>query len=295
MKKIVLTLLALIGMASLASAAATNTPTVTPNATLTAAQTQIQQTQTAVAATATYIQTAFPTLTPTLTPTGTLTPSATFTPSPKQLKGGTQGEIRTRIYFQPQQFTQADGTSSITNTVTAGNATAYLAQSLSQTVLVMESGAAEVRLGFTVPWDYKGDGRLFLYMNAQTIADSVTLTVGVNIQSFNCTTQTVGTFSYTPPRGGFWYMPGTATQVVAGYGGQIINPLWDTTLQVVSRVMMPLNAQAYAYWTNNPTVYPAIRHGDILNFDIKRTTGGLGNIYVYGAEYQYDYYNDQKP
>ena len=288
MKKIALILLALVGMFSTARAA---TPTPTPNLTATAAQTQIQQTQTAVAATATYVQTAFPTLTPTLTPTGTITPSATFTPSPKQLKN----DFRKRLYFIPSDFTQADGITVIGASALPGSASSWMVQDLSQSAAVLSTGAAEVRLGFTIPWDYKGKANLFLIMNCQTIGDSVTLTASVNGQSFNCTTQTVGTFNYTPPRGGRYYIAGTATQVVAGYGGQILDPLWNTPLQVVSRVMMPLNPQATAYWNTLPSLYPVIRRGDIVNFDIKRTTAGSGNIYVYGAEFQYDYAQDMQP
>lgn len=291
MKKVTL-FMALVGLAAFAQAATpTNTPTVTPNATQTAAQTQIQQTQTAIAATATYVATAFPTLTPTLTPTGTLTPSATFTPSPKQLKG----DYRIRIYFIPSDFTNIDG-SPLAGTALPGGVNMWLSNTAQgQTDAVMSTGSAETRLQMTVPWDFRGDGRLFLYMNALTIGDSVTLTANVACQNFNDTTQTVGTFSYTPPTGGAFSINGSATQVVAGYGGQITAPLWDTPLNVVSRVMMPLNTQAYAYWNNMPTLFPAIKRGTILTFDIKRTTGGSGNINIYGAEYQYDYYEQQRP
>ena len=287
-----LSIAALVGLASFASAAATNTPTVTPNATLTAAQTQIQQTQTAVALIATYVATAFPTLTPTLTPTGTISPSPTFTPAPKQIKN----DFRRRIYFQPNEFLNADS-SQLAATALPGATNSWLTiTAQGQAAAVLSTGSAEVRLSFTIPWDFKGDGRLFMLMNALTIGDSVTLTATVNGQSFNCTTQTVGTFSYTPPRGGQYTITGSATQMVAGYiGAQQLNPLWDTPLQVVSRVMMPLNIQAYAYWNTLPSLYPTIRHGDVVNFDIKRTSGGSGNINIYGAEYNYDYYQDQQP
>lgn len=287
MKKVAL-VMALVGLAASARAA---TATPTPNLTATAAQTQIQQTQTAVAATATYIATAFPTLTPTLTPTGTLTPSATFTPAPKQIKS----DFRHRIYFQPNEFLNADSSQLAGSALPGGTQMWLTITAQGQAAAVLSTGAAETRLSFTVPWDYKGDGRLFLLMNALTIGDSVTLTASVNVQQFNDTTQTVGTFSYTPPTGGAFVITGSATQVVAGYGGQILNPLWDTPLQVVSRVMMPLASQAYAYWNTLPTIYPTIRHGSIVNFDIKRTSGGSGNINVFGAEYQYDYYQDQQP
>ncbi len=280
MKKLLLFLLAML--VGISAHAATATPT--PNATQTAIATNLQATQTAVAATATYIQTAFPTLTPTLTPTGTLTPSPTFTPAPRQLKD----DYRYRLYFQPQQFTQADGITALGATPLPGSASAWLAQSLSETVAVLSTGTAEIRLGMTVPWNYRGNSKLFLLMNAQSIADSVTLTVGVNGQSFNCTTVTVGTYSYFAPSGGVYYMAGTATQVVAGFGGQQVDPLWDTPFQVVSRVLMPLNAAAAAYADRNPSLGPTIQAGDILNFDIKRTSGGNGNVYIYSAEFQYD-------
>ncbi len=289
MKKMFLSILALVGLASFASAA---TPTVTPNATLTAAQTQIEQTQTAVAVTATYVKTAFPTLTPTLTPTGTLTPSPTFTPAPKQLKS----DYRRRIYFQPQQMTQADGMTALGTTALPGATSAWLTiTAQNQTAAVLSTGAAEVRLGFTVPWDFKGNARLYFYMNAQSIGDSVTITANLNGQSFNCTTQTTGTFSYFPPRAGAYVMTGSATQIVAGYGGQQVEPLWDTPVQVVSRVMMPLNAGAARYSTSNPSLGPSIQPGDILNFDIVRTSGGSGNVNVLGEEFQYDYNQDMQP
>lgn len=285
MKKTALVMV-LVGLAAFARAA-----TPTPNLTATAAQTQIQQTQTAIAATATYIQTAFPTLTPTLTPTGTITPSVTLTPVPKQIKS----DFRHRIYFQPNEMLNADS-SQLAATAIPGGVNSWLTiTAQGQAAAVLSTGSAEVRLSFTIPWDYKGDGKFFLLMNAMTIGDSVTITASVDVQDFNCTTQTVGTFSYTPPRGGKFNIAGVATQIVAGYGGQSSSPLWDTPLQVVSRVMMPLASQAYAYWNTLPTIYPTIKHGAIVNFDIKRTTGGSGNINIYGAEYSYDYYQDQQP
>lgn len=286
MKKIVLMLLMLAGLAFTAHAAATNTPTWTPNATQTQAIVNIQATQTAIAATATYIKTAFPTLTPTLTPTGTISPSPTFTPAPKQLKNTS----RLRLYFQPQQFTQADGVSPMLTYSAAGATTAWLVQSLSQTAFVLSTGAAEVRLGMTVPWNFKGELKLYLLMGAQTTTDSVTITANVVGQHFNDTTQTVGTYSYTPPPGGLFYLNGTAANVIAGV--QALNPLWAAT-QVISRVQMPLNPSAISYATANPPGY--IQAGDVLNFDIKRSTGGSGNVYVYSAEVQYDNATDANP
>lgn len=286
MKKMVLSILALVGLA-VNGLAATNTPT--PNATQTQAQTNIQATQTALATTATYVRTAFPSLTPTLTPTGTITPSSTFTPSPKQLKSN----FRTRLYFVPSDFTQADGVTSLGASALPGSASAWMAQSLSQSVAVLSTGAAEVRLGMTVPWNYKGDMRLFLLMGAQTATDSVTLTVGVTGQHFNMTTMTAGSFSYTPPPGGFFQLNGTATNVIVGQQG--IAPLWASTF-VISRVFMPANAAVISYWTGNPTTGLAqIMPGDVLNWDIKRTSGGSGNVFVYNAELQYDYAQDQQP
>lgn len=287
MKKIVLMILALAGLAMNAfAAAATNTPTYTPNATQTQAIVNIQATQTAVAATATYVKTAFPTLTPTLTPTGTLTPSLSPTPGPKQLKSA----FRTRIYFPPTDLTQADGITSLGASALPGATSSWLAQSLSQTVAVLSTGAAEVRLATTIPWNYKGDLRLFAIMGVQTAGDSVTITANMVGQSFNQTTVTAGTASYLNPAGGLWYLNGTAANVIAGV--QPLAPLWSSTF-VISRVWMPLNPLSLNYWQANPG--GTIQRGDIVNFDIKRTTAGLGNVYIYGFELQYDYAQDAQP
>ena len=270
--------------------AATPTNTVTPNATLTAAQTQIQQTQTAVAATATYIATSQPTLTPTLTPTGTISPSPTFTPAPKRLKGGNE---RMRIYYIPSDLTQGDGVTALSNTALSGANNAWMAQSLSQSVAVLSTGTAEVRQTVIVPWNYRGNARMFAVMQAQSQGDSVTLTVGVNGQRFNDTTQTVGTFSYIAPPGGFYYLAGTATNIMAqAYASQ--NPLWSGTTtgisqpSVVSRVQLPLPANCAYYWNTNPTQAVTLMPGDIVNFDIKRTSGGAGNVYIYDLEFEYE-------
>lgn len=262
----------------------TATPTPTPNQTATAAQTQIQQTQTAIAATATYIATAFPTQTPTQTPTGTLTPSATFTPSPKQLKDNEAF----RVYFIPSDLTQADGATALSNTALPGSSQAWMAQSLSQSVAVLSTGSAEVRQSMTIPWNYRGRARFFAILGNQSNGDSVTLTCSVNGQRFNCTTQTVGTYSYTPPMGGNYYLPGIAANVIAGVQG--VAPLWNgsaTGPQVVSRVMMPLPASCYNWATVNPTLATTLNPGDIVNFDIKRTSGGAGNVFIYALEFEY--------
>lgn len=285
MKKIWLSLLMVFGLAVNAMAV-TNTPT--PNATQTQAQTNIQATQTAFAATRTYIQTAFPTLTPTLTPTGSpnTTPTSTYTPSPKQLKY----DFRQRIYFIPSDLTQADGVTPLSSTAVAGGTVAWMAQSLSQSVAVLSTGAAEVRQGWTVPWNFKGNLRLYMLMGVQTSGDSVSITASLTGQHFNCTTITSGTYSYTPPPGGFYQMSGAATNVIAGV--QAFHPLWNF---VISRVNMPLNIAATSYWTGNPaTGYAQIWPGDVVNFDIKRSTGGLGNVYIYSIEAEYDYGQDMQ-
>jgi hypothetical protein len=285
MKKIFLSIVALVGLASFASAA-TPTNTVTPNATLTAAQTQIQQTQTAIAATATYVATFYPTLTPTLTPTGTITPSLSPTPPPVQLKPNE----RFRVYFIPSDLTQADGISVLGATALPGATSAWMAQSLSQSVAVLSTGTCEVRQTLTIPWNYKGRGELFAVMGNQTTGDSVTITASVAGQRFNNTTQTAGVFSYVQPAGGVYYFPGAATNVISAvylkrdalYTGS------STLPQVVSRVLMPLAANAYMGANTNPSLAQTFQPGDIVNFDIKRTTGGSGNVYIYGLEFQYE-------
>lgn len=279
MKKLMLLLLAFLGLAVnvLADNTATPTYTVTPNLTATQAMTNLRATQTAIAATATYIRTAFPTLTPTLTPTGTISPSPTYTPAPKQLKNS----ARLRLYFRPQNFTQGDGLTVLGATALPGAASAWLAQVLSQTVAVLSTGAAEVRLGMTVPWDFKGDLRLYCLMGAATAGDSVTITARIAGQGFNKTTVTAGTFSYQAPGGGRYNLNGTATNLLT----QAADPLWASTL-VVSRVLMPLNVAAYSYSTSNPP--GNIQAGDVLNFDLLRTSGGTDNVYIYSIEVQYD-------
>ena len=292
MKKMFLLITALLGLASAAVAAPTNTPTYTPtpNATLTAAQTQIQQTQTAVAATATYIATSQPTLTPTLTPTGTISPSPTYTPAPKRLKGGNE---RMRVYYIPSDTTYADGVTALSNTAQPGSANPWMAQSLSQSVAVLSTGTAEIRQTVIVPWNYRGNARLFAILGAQSQGDSVTLTVGVNGQRFNDTTQTVGTFSYIAPPGGNYYLAGTAQNVMAQVYNNL-NPLWSGTTasiaqpSVVSRVQLPLPANCAWYWNALPTQAVTLMPGDIVNFDIKRTSGGAGNVYLYDLEFDYE-------
>ncbi|MBU6231522.1 hypothetical protein KGP36_02540 [Patescibacteria group bacterium] len=284
-KLLMLSLLALLAGPRLGWAA---TATPTPNATLTQAIVNVQSTQTAVAATATYVQTAFPTYTPTQTPTGTLTPSPTFTPAPKQLKNN----YRARVYFTPLQLTNGDGKTILTTTADPGGPNAYLAQALSQTVAVLTTGTAEIRLGWTVPWNFKGDLKFFAVMNAASIGDSVTLTASVAGQHFNETTQTAGTFSYVWP-GGLYYMIGTATNVLtAPYG--IGASLQDTPAQIVSRVLVPTNSAVSASpW--NQQIGNTIQPGDFLNLDIVRTSGGSGVVNLYGIEAQYDYYSGIQP
>ncbi len=277
MKKLVLTV-ALAGMALSAYATnPTSTPTPTPNATTTAAMANIQNTQTAIAATATYIRTAFPTLTPTLTPTGTISPSPTYTPNPQQLKN----KQRLRLYFRPQNLTQADGITSLGASALAGSASAWMAQVLSQTVAVLSTGAAEVRLNFTVPNDFNGDLRVYALMGAATAGDSCTITARLAGQSFNHTTVTAGTFSYQAPGGGRWNLNGTATNLLT----QPLEPFWTNTL-VISRVLMPLNVAAYASPNANPP--GLIQKGDVINLDLLRASGGTDNVYVYSLEVQYN-------
>jgi hypothetical protein len=282
MKKTALLLLAL-ALAPVLGWAATPTNTPTPNATQTAAQTQIQQTQTAIAATATYIQTAFPTLTPTLTPTGTLTPSPTFTPAPKQLKS----DQRERYVIYPVDFTSATGATLLNGTTTTGGTVPWLAQNLSQTCAVLSTGAAEVRMEWVVPRDFKGNLKLYAYCLNTVVGDGVSLTVSVTGQHFNMTTQSAGTYSYTPPPGGFYQISGVSTQILAGTYADA-DPLWDTPVQVVSRVHLPTAASLSAYATANPPGY--VQYGDLLNIDILKAAGNAGLLYVYDVECQYDYY-----
>ena len=285
MKKFLLAFSLLLLMASTKLAIAA---TPTPNLTATQIASNLAQTAVALTTTATYIQTAFPTLTPTLTPTGTITPSNTFTPSPRSLKN----DYRARVYFRPQDLTQDDGVTVLGATPLPGAANSWLAQSMSQTVAVLSTGAAKVRLGMTIPWNYKGGLRLYALMGAQTIGDNVTITASIMGQSFNKTTLTAGTYSYTPPTGGAYAIPGAATSILAGrYASD--NPLWDTPVCVVSRVQMPLAVAASYYSNANPLLVAGIiRSGDVLNFSIARATAGVDNVYIYGLEVQYDFKPD---
>ena len=285
MKKILLvSLLMLLMSPKWATAAAT----ATPNLTSTQIALNLAQTAVALTTTATYIQTAFPTLTPTLTPTGTITPSNTFTPSPRSLKN----DYRARVYFRPQDLTQDDGVTVLGATPLPGATSSWLAQSVSQTVAVLSTGAAKVRLGMTVPWNYKGSLRLYALMSARTIGDNVTITASIMGQSFNHTTLTAGTYSYTAPPGGAYAIPGAATSVLAG-NYACDNPLWDTPVCVVSRVQLPLAVAASYYSNANPLLVAGIINaGDTLNFSITRATGGTDNVYIYGLEVQYDFKQD---
>lgn len=285
MKRVTLFILsALLGLASMASAA---TATPTPNQTATAAQTQIQQTQTAVALTATYIATAFPTLTPTvtLTPGGTITPTATFTPAPKQLKN----QSFERNYQLPNEFMQANGVSYLLSVSTTGAIVPWLGQVASQTVAVLSTGAAEVRIPWVVPYDFKGNLRCFMYANDTVIGDNVSVTANVNIQHFNDTTQTVGTFSYTPPTGGAYSWSGTSNvALLAGLNTYSSACLWDNPLQVVSRIRLPVSGGVSAYSNAGAPYYGTVKHGDFFNLDIVKAAGNLGLLEIYAVEFEYD-------
>ena len=280
-KLLLLSLLAVLAGPHLGWAA-----TPTPNATQTAAQTQIQQTQTAIAATATYIATAFPSLTPTLTPTGTLSPSPTFTPVPKQFKPTT----RERDDYTATQLTTANGTL-LSTTAIPGGTTPWLTQVNNQTVAVLSTGSASTSINWVVPRDFKGDLKIYAGLNAAAIGDSVTITTNVYGQGFNLTTQTVGTYSYQAPTGGSYTFSGSgySGNVIAGVQGT--DPLWDSPVQVLSRVLLPANPGVNAYSGTNPLLYGAtIHYGDELTVNLTRTSGGAGNVYLYWIEFQYDYY-----
>ncbi len=285
MKRVTLFLLsALLGLASMASAA---TATPTPNQTATAIQTQIQETQTAVAATATYIATAFPTLTPTvtLTPGGTITPTATFTPAPKQIKSKTFE----RNYRYPIDFTSAGGVALLGSVTTTGSTVPWLSQQASQTCATMSTGAAEVRVSWIVPWDFKGNLRVFLYANDTVIADNISMTANVNVQHFNDTTQTAGTYSYTPPPGGAVSFSGTSNvALLAGLNTYSSACLWDSPVQVVSRIRMPVNNSVAAYVDAGPPIYNTIHPGDSFNLDLVKAAGNGGLLNIYYVEFEYD-------
>ena len=258
--------------------AATATPT--PNATQTAAIANIQATQTAIAVTATYVATEYPTLTPTLTPTGTLTPSPTFTPGPKQLKSN----YRERNYWNAQEILTSAGTG-LATIAQDSNDLSYVA--------LADSGAT-VRIQWTVPWDFKGGLNLFALMQcAATGETDVHITVDANGQHFNTTSQTQGTFSYVQPPAGAWSETGTSTNVIAssyGISASLFPGTATSGSEVFSRVSLPLpfGLNGYIYNLPSTNIWP----GDTVNFSITRSDAGSTSVRLYGFEAEYDYNPD---
>jgi hypothetical protein len=268
----------LLGFATmfLLGAGGLSAATPTPNPTLTQAALNIQATETAVAATATYVQTAYPTLTPTLTPTGTLTPSPTFTPAPDSLKD----VRRERTYFGPTDFLNSTGNGQAT-IVEDANALTYFA--------FPDTGAA-MRLQWTVPYNFIGSLKLYAYMNCLALGETAaTFNMLVNGQHMAATTQTAGTFNYYWP-GGAWAAESSATNVLVGsYGipGSLFPGVTGENSQVVSRVLLPLTANLRGSVYSLPATL--IQAGDVVNFGIVRAAAGTTTIALYGIEAEYNY------
>ena len=254
---------------------AVNTPT--PNATLTQGQVNLQATQTAIAATATYIQTAYPSWTPTQTPTGTLTPSPTFTPGPKQLKSND----RERIYIPATQFLLSAGTGLVTLSQDGNNLSAFS---------FPDSGAT-MRFQYTVPWNFRGALHIYGLMACQSITETdCHLTVNANGQHFNMTTATAGAFSYYSPGGGQWTATGVSTNVIGssyGSGASLWPIVTGTNYPVFSRVLLPIPAAINGYIYNQPNAL--MLPGDTVNFSVARSAAGSTTVYLYGIEIEGDY------
>ncbi len=203
-----------------------------------------------------------PTFTPTITPT--FTPTPTWTPSPT----GALNQNMAHEYISPRRFVQDDGVTIGGTSALPGATSFWYAQFMSQTVAVISTGTAAVRWDYVMPSDYKQWSKGFkAYAYIYDTASSTTVAFTMNIygQHFNQLTSTA------------WAMTGTAKNITT----QGLSKRWPS---MMSRVLLNTPGQlTTAAGVNN------VKPGDLLNFELVRTAGTSGNIYIGAIEIERDY------
>lgn len=198
--------------------------------------------------------------TPTWTPTLSPTPTVTYTPSPVAIKPTTLA----RTYVHPSIFKQADGITALGTSALPGSSLLWYAQVASQTAAVMSTGTAEVRFNVILPANYKATKgvNFYAYASSSVTYTTVSLTTSLNTQGFNALTSTAQ------------YFAGAETNVIT----QGRSPLIPGRMSRVLLTTAPTNG-GFSY-----------KPGDLINVDIVRKDAGVGLLYLYGIEVEYDYY-----
>ena len=210
-----------------------------------------------------------PTSTPTFTPTFTVTPVRQFDHS------------RARVMAMATDCMNDDQVTRPIPTPLPGSASVYLAQYLSQTSAVLSTGAAKVRISFSVPGNYGGQPKFYAYVaTTAAVATSLSLTVNTNVQRFNN-----GSVINTPYAGAI-----TNVNAPTYVPGRLINS--NTS---IVRLLLPVSGTAVPVLSglNRPNV---LQPGDTVNLDILRGGGTTTDMYVMKFEMEYKpqpYWNGQ--
>lgn len=203
------------------------------------------------------------------TPTSTYTPTLTPTNTPVAVFGGpNQAYLR----FQPNACIQDDGITAPGTSALPGATTVWLAQTLNTTTLVLSTGTAATRMQFVVPADYQQGGKLWMYASISSATNTAQIAVNAYRTRMNALTSTVTS------------LLGVTTNVQTQYVGPL-----DTGAARMSRVYLPLSGTVGMIGQTG-----LLKVGDVVNLQVVRGGGTVGNINVRSFEFEYvkkPYYN----